>query len=69
MDVSGYWLDSRHMIAPLKDEDSTDIKYYLMTFENEVIDNVIDAKWFTLTEIDLANFEWEGKSYRIELTN
>jgi len=51
------------MIVPLKDGD--EIKYYLLTFQHDMIDGNVDAEGFTMEEIDMNNFMWNGKSYRL----
>lgn len=54
------------MIAPSKDGEDT--KYYLLTFQHDVIDGVVDAEGFTMEEIDMNNFMWNGKSCRLVIT-
>ena len=54
------------MIAPFKDGE--EIKYYLLTFKHDMVDNNVSAEGCTMEEIDVKNFMWNGKSCRLEFT-
>lgn len=76
MNINGFQLDEHNMLVHLFNEDNSDAGWWIFTFIDEIVNGnvVIEYKWeddkaFKMKQIDLNNFEWNGKSVRAEITS
>lgn len=70
IEFKGFYLDKQNIVTPGVDSEGR-VTWWLITFLNEVVDNIIDTgkpgeKFFDMKEIDPNNFEWNGQRLSID---